>query len=142
MKKIIILMSIVTAFLLQSCEKKGPGDNYDFSDSLPPYVEISSKAQLTIVAGANGTIAVRLKTAVQEPVVVKYAVSGTFTTTGTVTIPKGVLAANVILPVPIATVPGNAAFTITGATKGATNLTIGALGANSNEVRPLLIVKN
>ncbi|SDL88893.1 Calx-beta domain-containing protein [Pedobacter sp. ok626] len=140
-------MSIVTAFLLQSCEKKGPGDNYDFSNSLPPYVEISAKTQLSVLEGTNATIAVRLKTAVQEPVVVNYAVSGAFSTTGSVTIPRGVLSANVTLPIPSTLVPPgstavNASFKITGAKKGSTDLTIGALGVNSNEVRPILIVKN
>lgn len=147
MKKILILMTIMTAFLLQSCEKKGPGDNYDFSNSLPPYVEISSKTSSTVVEGTSLAVAVRLKTAVQEPVLVNYTVSGAFTTTGTITIPRGTLTASVTLAIPSTLVPVGspsvgASFAITGATKGSTNLTIGALGVNSNEVKPILIVKN
>ncbi|MEQ7798356.1 Calx-beta domain-containing protein [Pedobacter sp. ASV1-7] len=141
MKKIIVLLSITAAFLLQACEKKGPGDNYDFSNSLPPYVEISDKAQLKVVEGTNAVVQVRLKTAVQEPVTVNYNVTGTFSTSGTVTIPRDALTANVTIAVP-ANSSGNATFKITEATKGSTKLTIGAKGVNSNEVRSLLITKN
>jgi hypothetical protein len=141
MKKIIVLLSLTAAFLLQACEKKGPGDNYDFSNSLPPYVEISDKAQLKVVEGTNAVIQVRLKTAVQEPVIVSYAISGTFATSGTVTIPRDALVANVTIPIP-ANTSGNATFKITDAVKGSTKLTIGAKGVNSNEVRSILISKN
>lgn len=140
-------MTIMTAFFLQSCKKKGPGDNYDFSNSLPPYVEISTKTSSTVVEGTSLAVAVRLKTAVQEPVLVNYTVSGAFSTTGTITIPRGTLTASVTLAIPSTLVPVGspsvgASFAITGATKGSTNLTIGALGVNSKEVKPILIVKN
>ncbi len=147
MKKLIILLTITATFLLQSCDKKGPGDNYDFSNSLPPYVELSAKTNLSVVEGTSTTIAVRLKTAIQQDVIVKYSVTGAFATTGTVTIPREALTANITLAIPASLVPAGspsatAVFKITGATKGGENLTIGALGTASNEVRNIVVVKN
>lgn len=147
MKKLIILFSMAVVIFMQSCEKKGPGDNYDFSNSLPAYVEISTKTALSVVQGNNATIAVRLKTAVQEDVIVNYSVSGAFSVTGSVTIPKNTLTANAVVAVPAGVVPASSAtatavFKITGATKGGNPLTIGALGVNSDESRNLVISKS
>ncbi|MEJ2883858.1 hypothetical protein [Pedobacter sp. GR22-6] len=147
MKKLIILLSLTSAFFLQSCEKKGPGDNYDFSNSLPAYVEITTKTNLGVVQGNSATIALRLKTAVQQDVVVSYSVTGAFSTTGTVTIPRDGLTANAVVAVPAGIVPAasasaTAVFKITGAKKGTEDLSIGALGANSNEIRNIVVGKN
>lgn len=138
---------MTACLLLQACDKKGPGDNYDFSNSLPPYVEITTKTNLSVVEGTTATIAVRLKTSVQENVVVSYSVTGAFTTTGTVTIPRDALSADVTLAIPSSLVPSGSAtstavFKITGAKKGNTDLTIGALGVNSSEVRNIVVSKN
>ena len=107
MKKLIILFSITVAFLLQSCDKKGPGDNYDFSNSLPAYVALTSTAAKTIKEGASGTFTFTLKTAIQQPVKVTYKVEGALnlpnqtvtiarealTSVATVTVPAGVIVA-------------------------------------------------
>jgi len=107
MKKLIILLSLTAVFFLQSCEKKGPGDNYDFSNSLPAYVALTSTAAKTIKEGASGTFTFSVRTAIQQTITVKYKVEGalnlpdqtvTFareamTSVATVTVPAGVIVA-------------------------------------------------
>lgn len=107
MKKLIILLSLTAVFFLQSCEKKGPGDNYDFSNSLPAYVALTSTAAKTIKEGASGTFTFSVRTAIQQTITVKYKVDGAFnlpdqtvtfareamTSVATVTVPAGVIVA-------------------------------------------------
>nr|WP_121269925.1 hypothetical protein [Pedobacter schmidteae] len=76
MKRIIILLSITAIFLLQACEKKGPGDNYDFSNSLPPYVALSSTTALNPVQGTPANVTFLVKTAIQQKVTITYKVEG------------------------------------------------------------------
>ncbi|SMC73789.1 hypothetical protein SAMN04488101_102598 [Pedobacter nyackensis] len=76
MKKIIVLLSITAVFLLQACEKKGPGDNYDFSNSLPPYVALSSTAAVSVKQGTAANISFLVKTAIQQQVTITYKVTG------------------------------------------------------------------
>ena len=142
--KVIILLLISVAAFSGCDDKLGP--LADFSAPMSPYVEITSKADLKVVEGNSATIAVRLRSAIQEAVTVNYAVSGAFTTTGSIVIPKGALTANAVVAVPSSLVPANessavATFAITSATQGTTNLTVGHLGADK-EKRTLVIVKN
>ena len=133
MKKIILLISIVGGFLLQSCDKKGPGDNYEFSNSLPPYVTLSSTAAKTVAQGGSTTFTFGLKTSLQQVVTVTYSITGAvnlpnqtatiardaLSGTATVNIPTGVI----ILPATTAT----ATLTLIKATKAdGTALTIGS----------------
>lgn len=126
-------MSITAVFLLQGCDKKGPGDNYDFSNSLPPYVALTSTDPINnIKAGASATVTFTLKTTMQQIVTVNYKVEGAVNLpsqsvaikrdeyTGVATVP--IPATAIVAPATTAT----ATLTLVSATKAdGTVLTIG-----------------
>lgn len=76
MKKIFFaIFSIVV--LLQSCDKhESPGDNYDLTNTLPPYVALSSTAAKTVQQGGSTTVTFQMRTAMQQKVTVYYDVTG------------------------------------------------------------------
>lgn len=77
MRKIILLFSLATLLILPSCDKKdSPGDNYDFTNSLPAYVTLSSTAAKTVAQGGSTTVTFQMRTALQQAVTVTYSVSG------------------------------------------------------------------
>ncbi|WEK19400.1 MAG: hypothetical protein P0Y49_21735 [Candidatus Pedobacter colombiensis] len=99
MKKILILMTIMTAFLLQSCDKKGPGDNYDFSNSLPPYVALTATTPITVKKGTVANVSFLVKTAIQQAVTITYKVEGAVNLPSqTVVLPRGVLTTTIAVP--------------------------------------------
>lgn len=145
MKKIFSAIFIVT-IVFQSCDKhESRGDNYDLSNTLAPYVALSSTAPKTVKQGASTTVTFQLRTALQQKVTVYYDVTGggvnltnqTFvidrektSATATVTIP-----ANVIVP-PAAS--ATATFKLVKAiTEGGQMLTIGS--KNNPETQKLTI---
>jgi hypothetical protein len=76
MKKIFFAI-IILAAILQACDKhESPGDNYDLSNTLPPYVAFSSTAAKTVKQGASTTVTFQLRTALQQKVTVYYDVTG------------------------------------------------------------------
>lgn len=76
MKKIFFAIFIL-AVLIQSCGKhESPGDNYDLTNSLPPYVALSSTSAKTVKQGASTTFTFQLRTALQQKVTVYYDVTG------------------------------------------------------------------
>jgi hypothetical protein len=77
MKKIFLYISVLAIFSSSSCDKEdSPGDNYDFSNSLPPYVALSSTAAKTVRQGNPVTFTFQLRTAMQQKVTVYYDVTG------------------------------------------------------------------
>ncbi|HEX7903022.1 MAG TPA: hypothetical protein VF487_04005 [Chitinophagaceae bacterium] len=77
MKKIVLYISVLGLLTVQSCEKDAsPGDNYDFSTSLPPYVALSSTAAKTVKQGTSTTFTFQMRTAMQQKVTVYYDVTG------------------------------------------------------------------
>ncbi|HTD93321.1 MAG TPA: hypothetical protein VK644_05905 [Chitinophagaceae bacterium] len=77
MKKILLSITIIAALALQSCDKDdSPGDNHDLSNTLPPYVALSSTAAKTVKQGASTTVTFQLRTSLQQPVTVTYDVVG------------------------------------------------------------------
>jgi hypothetical protein len=87
----------------QSCKKAAsPGDNYDFSSSLPPYVALSSTAARSIKNPTiDTTVAVGflVRTALQQSITVTYSVSGAITQANqTVTIPRNAVSVNASIP--------------------------------------------
>lgn len=77
MKKIFYLLFFIGVFaFLQSCDKEGPGDNYDFSNSVAPYVKITSKGARSAKASSTLNIALDMRNSIQEEVTVTYSVSG------------------------------------------------------------------
>jgi hypothetical protein len=76
MKKIFFAIFIL-ATIVQSCDKhESLGDNYDLSNTLPPYVALSSTAAKTVKQGASTTVTFQLRTAMQQKVTVYYDVTG------------------------------------------------------------------
>ncbi|WP_316735731.1 hypothetical protein [Pedobacter aquatilis] len=136
MKKLLILASMVGLVLLQSCEKKGPGDNYDFTNSLAPYVSLSSTAAKAIKQGSSGTFTFLVKTSLQQAVTVTYNVSGAVTLTNqTVTIAKDALTgtANVAIPAGTIVAPATTAVATLSLVKAVKeDGTVLTLGATNN----------
>ncbi|HWJ92769.1 MAG TPA: hypothetical protein VNR87_16750 [Flavisolibacter sp.] len=80
MKKIFFILTAFSAFCLASCEQDdSPGDNYDFSNSLPPYVALSSTATKTVKQGGSTTFTFQTRTAMQQQITVTYNVTGAVT---------------------------------------------------------------
>ncbi|MDR6786073.1 hypothetical protein ABIE26_004457 [Pedobacter africanus] len=133
MKKILVLLSLTAVFFLQACEKKGPGDNYDFSNSLPPYVALSNTTAKTVKEGANATFTFQVKTSLQQTVTVTYKVEGAINSgTKTVVISRDALSADAVVAVPVGTIvapatTATATLTLVSATKAdGTAMTIGS----------------
>lgn len=108
MKRILIVI-ISIAGILQSCNKENAGsEGFDFSNNIPPYVELTSTAAKTVKQGASTTFTFQMRTAFQETVTVTYDVTGggvnltnqtviidrnKFTAVATVNIPNNVIVA-------------------------------------------------
>jgi uncharacterized protein YcfL len=75
MKKIFFFI-LITASVLQACDKTSPGNNYDFSNSLPPYVTISNLAERTVYQDTTLNFTFQMRTSLQQPVTVTYEVTG------------------------------------------------------------------
>ncbi|PYF75863.1 hypothetical protein [Pedobacter nutrimenti] len=77
MKKIIFLVSILSIVMFQSCKKHdSPGDNYDFSNSLPPYVTIKDLSEVDVAPGDPVSITLQMRTSLQQTVTATYKVEG------------------------------------------------------------------
>lgn len=77
MKNSFSTILIILSVCVLSCSKKdSPGDNWDFSNTLPPYVALSSTASKTVKQGTSTTVTFQLRTAQQQKVTVYYDVTG------------------------------------------------------------------
>lgn len=74
MRKITSIVLISILFI--SCKKDYQGDNFDFSDSLPPYVALSSTADKTVQQGTSTTVTFQMRSALEQEVTVYYDVKG------------------------------------------------------------------
>ena len=121
--KYILLLALSSGLLyFSSCEDDFEDENYDFSNSLPSYVELTSGADIATVPGDTVSVTVRLREARDADVNVNYEITGDFTDNGTATVAQGNL--NTAIPVIIPMMPdtGMATLTLTGVDNG---LTIG-----------------
>jgi hypothetical protein len=76
MKKILIIVSFF-GLGFQACNKDDAATKgFDFSSTLPPYVELSSTAAKTVKQGNATTVTFQMRTALQEAVTVTYDVTG------------------------------------------------------------------
>jgi hypothetical protein len=76
MKKIFFAIFILSA-IIQSCDKhESAGDNYDLSNTLSPYVALTSTTAKTLKQGTSTTVAFQMRTAMQQKVTVYYDVTG------------------------------------------------------------------
>lgn len=139
MKKLIYICLLLPFVAFQSCKKAAsPGDNYDFSNSLPPYAALGSLATRTIKNPTKDTtvaVAVVVRTAMQQAVTVTYSVSGAVTQTNqTVTIAKNTVSVNASVPFTknILVAPATSITATVTLTKAvAADGTVLALGANN-----------
>jgi len=76
MKKTFIAIFILSAFLTACDKHESPGDNYNLSDTLPPYVALSSTAAKTVQQGSSTTVTFQTRTALQQKITVYYNVTG------------------------------------------------------------------
>ena len=76
MKKLLLIYSIV-ALGFHACNKDDVATaGFDFSNTLPPYVELNSTDAKTVKQGASTTVTFQMRTAFQEAVTVNYDVTG------------------------------------------------------------------
>lgn len=76
MKRILITILILSAACFQACDKTSPGDNYEFSNALPPYVTISSLAPITVYQDTTLNFTFQVRTSLQQTVTVTYDIAG------------------------------------------------------------------
>lgn len=140
MKKILAILSM-SIICLQACNKDDLGTaGLDFSNSLPPYVELASTSAKTVKQGASTTVTFQMRTAFQQAVTVYYNITGDvnltnqtavidrnkLTTVATINIP-----ANVIVS---PNTPATATLTLVKATTAdGTALTIGQKNTPANQ---------
>ena len=142
MKKILIPILILSAAAcFQACDKTSPGDNYDFTNSLPPYVTISSLAPITVYQDTTVNITFQMRTSLQQPVTVTYDVTGAVNMpnqTAVINIDKTSAVAAVTIPGNIITTPGTTATATLTLVKAVTadgkNLTIGQNNVASSQM--------
>lgn len=75
MKKILMAILILSA-CFQACDKTSPGDNYEFSNALPPYVTISSLTPITVYQDTTLNVTFQMRTSLQQTVTITYNVAG------------------------------------------------------------------
>jgi hypothetical protein len=139
MKKITlyILIALVTGMAFQSCKKASPGDNFDFSNSLPPYVTLTSKSITVASSAASGNVNINVRDVLQQNVTITYNLSGIVTATNqTVVLPKETLSVNVAVNRPTSgTTTGTVNLTIVSAIRAdGTPMTIGQDNVAANQV--------
>jgi hypothetical protein len=133
MKKILIIFSVV-CLGFQACNKdEAATAGFDFSASLPAYVELSSTAAKTVKQGASTTVTFVMRSAFQQAVTVYYDVTGggVNLTNQTVVIERNKLTAVATINIPAGVIvapntTATATLTLTKAvTASGTQLTIG-----------------
>lgn len=133
MKKIIILISVLTIFVFQACKKNdSPGDNFGFGESLPPYVTIRDFDDIEVSPSDTIRVALQLRTSLQQTVTATYKIEGAINVpSATVVFAKESKAATVKFAVPANVIvapatSANAVLTLVKAQKeDGTALTIG-----------------
>lgn len=147
MKKIIVLISILSVTLFYSCKKNdSPGDNFGFGNNLPPYVTIESLDDIAAAPGDTVNITLQMRTSIQQTVTATYSAVGAVNVpNGTVVFNKEAKEATVsfILPANLITPPSTSAsfvFTLVKAqTADGKALTIGQdANASAQKVNVLI----
>lgn len=148
MKKLIYIC-LLMPLAFQSCKKEfSPGDNYDFSNSLPPYVAFRALTPITVKEGASASLPFGMRTSLQQTVTVTYSVTGAVNLANQMfVIPKEATSANGSVAIPAGTIvapatTATATVTIVKAVKeDGTALTIGANNVASAQTITLNITK-
>jgi hypothetical protein len=133
MRKIPVILSIFI-LSLQACNKEDAATaGFDFSNTLPPYVELASTAAKTVKQGSSTTVTFQMRTAFQQAVTVYYDVTGggVNLTNQSVVIERNKLnaATTINIPAGVITAPNTSATAtltlVKAVTAGGTQLTIG-----------------
>lgn len=137
MKKIFLYISVLGLLGIVSCEKDAsPGDNYDFSTSLPAYVALSSTAAKTVTQGTSTTVTFQMRTAMQQKVTVYYDVTGggvnLLNQTAVIDRDKTSIVATVNIPVVIVSPATTATATLTLVKAVADDGTLLTIGSKNN----------
>ena len=127
---------VFSVVLLSGC-KKYEEQAFDFSTSAPPYVALKTYTAKTVMEGSNLTFVVLVRTALQQPVTISYAITGGFTLAGTYTLPRNTLEGTVTVAIPAGTIPTgatsvNGTLNLTAATTTGGQITVGRIDP-SNE---------
>lgn len=140
MKNIFLLIVASLIIITSSCKKSYVGDTYDFTNTLAPYVEFASKADVKAQQGSVINETIQMKTALTEDVTVAYSITpaGGTPITGTIVVLRNTVKtiAPITLPSGIVT-PGStvsAKLMLTGATKGTNVLRVGSIAPTSEVV--------
>ncbi|MBA4166658.1 MAG: hypothetical protein H0X41_03790 [Chitinophagaceae bacterium] len=75
MKRTSIILSLAAVIFLVSCDKKSSGTEFDFSNSLTPYVTLRNTDTVDALEGDSVSLSVGMRTAFQQNVTVYYNVS-------------------------------------------------------------------
>lgn len=117
MKKSTIGFICILAVTMAACDKESAGTDYDFGDSLPPYIQITDKTPVEAIAGDTVLIDFNIRTAVQEDVTITYDVAGAVSQPGaTVVLERNARIVETMLVIPdglIAAPDTTAAITVT-----------------------------
>lgn len=148
MKKIVVPL-LSSLLLFAACNKKDAGTaGLDFSNTVPPYVELTSTATKTVKQGSSVSIAFQMRQALQQKVTVYYDVTGggVNLTNQTVTFDKEKTSAtaSVAIPANVIVPPATSAtatFTVKKAVKeDGTELTLGSKNTPATQKLTINIV--
>ena len=134
MKNKLVLFALVgSMFSFTACEKDM--DTYDFSDSMPAYIEIKSKAAVTVEEGGVAKVTFQSREAFQSVKKLQYEVKGAYNATGSIDYPRNTTSYEFSLAIPEGIVPDGAeTATSTFSLVSADGLTVGMKGAEKEVV--------
>ena len=152
MKKLLYICLLLPLVVFQSCKKAySPGDNYDFSNPLPPYVAFKSTATISVKLNADhstagsATFAFITRTSLQQAITVTYTITGGALASAakTAVIPRdAVTTPNIVIPVPAGTAPGTSVVTLNKAVAAdGTVLTIGPDNVAANQTAKIVVTQ-
>jgi hypothetical protein len=119
---------LALCLLVMSCEEF-EDDSYDFSNSLPQFVELSSGSDVAATPGDTVTVNVRVRENLFSDINVGWETTGNLTTSGTVVIPRDNLSTSFDLILP--DTPGEATVTLVSVDNG---LSLGRPNAASSAI--------
>lgn len=102
---------------LASCEEF-EDENYDFSNTLPQYVELTSGAAIEALPGDTVSVSARIRVAQGQDITVDYSLGGDLSGSGTITIPASELNGSVDVILPSTPDMGTGTLTLTSASNG------------------------
>ncbi|MFY0252546.1 hypothetical protein ACDQ55_01195 [Chitinophaga sp. 30R24] len=89
-----------------SCKKSySSGDDYNFSNTVSSYVELSSKKDVNVKQGASFSVGVQVRTAKQQDITITYELGGGLSNTGSIVLPRNLLTTTTTVSIPANSVP-------------------------------------